>query len=116
VARQLFTGTPPFLLSYLRNDRRSRIKPLMRPRWASQGRAMKRVSATGGPPDLNLSAFKFSVADTANPLIIERIPFPKWILHPQDRQSIIEFDMSNHGVTRFCASCSNKQSGPRMIV
>jgi hypothetical protein len=59
---------------------------------------MKRVSAAGGPPDLDLPALEFSLADTANPLMIERIPFPRWIPRPQHRQSIIELNMNNHGV------------------
>jgi hypothetical protein len=70
VARRLFTGTPPLLLSYLRNHWRSRVKPLMRPRLASQRRTMKR-EFPADPPNLNLPALEFSLANTANPVIIE---------------------------------------------
>jgi hypothetical protein len=43
-----------------------------------------------------LSAFEFSLANTANALIIERIPAPELILGAQDRQSLFGFEMNIH--------------------
>jgi hypothetical protein len=43
-----------------------------------------------------LPAFKFSPAKIANPLVIERIPAPERIACTQDREPIIELDMSDH--------------------
>jgi hypothetical protein len=40
---------------------------------------MHRISAASETPDLDLPAFEFSLATTANPLIVERIPFPESI-------------------------------------
>jgi hypothetical protein len=62
---------------------------------------MQRVSTTGKTADVDLSPFEFSFANTANPLIIERVPSPRSITSAQDRQAIIEFDMINHGVRRI---------------
>lgn len=47
-------------------------------------------------PNLNLPAFEFPLANTANPLIIERIPFPESIARTQNRQSIVECDIGSH--------------------
>jgi len=46
--------------------------------------------------DLNLSAFEFSLTNTANALIIERTPAPELILGAQDRQSLFGFEMNIH--------------------
>jgi hypothetical protein len=54
------------------------------------------VSPARETADLYLSAFKFPLANTANTLIIERIPSPESISRTQDGQSIVEFDMSGH--------------------
>jgi hypothetical protein len=54
------------------------------------------IFARGETPDLNLPAFEFSLANTAHPLIIERIPFSESISCTQERQSIVEFDVSDH--------------------
>jgi len=37
------------------------------------------MSAASETPNLDLSAFEFSLADTTNPLIVERIPSPEVI-------------------------------------
>jgi len=42
------------------------------------------MSAASETPDLDLSAFEFSLANTANPLIVERIPSPESISRTQD--------------------------------
>jgi hypothetical protein len=41
-----------------------------------------------------------AVANSANPLIVERIPFSESISLTQDRQSIVEFDMRIHYVKK----------------
>jgi hypothetical protein len=76
---------------------------------------VQRVSATRGTPDLNLSAFEFSLTNAANPLIIERIPFSQSVSRTQDRQSIVKFDVSNHSVNSTRSLRRNKQSGRWMI-
>jgi hypothetical protein len=40
---------------------------------------MQCISAVGETPDLDLPAFEFSLANTANPPIVERIPSPESI-------------------------------------
>ena len=45
---------------------------------------MQCMFAASETPDLDLPAFEFSLADPANPLIIERIPFPESISRTQD--------------------------------
>jgi hypothetical protein len=54
------------------------------------------IFTRGETPDLYLPAFEFSLADTAQALIIERFPFSESVSHTQDRQSIVEFDVSYH--------------------
>jgi hypothetical protein len=41
------------------------------------------ISAASETPDLDLSAFEFSLADTTNPLIVDRIPAPEVIFRAQ---------------------------------
>jgi hypothetical protein len=57
---------------------------------------MQCISAAIETPDLDLPAFEFSLANTTNPLIVERIPFPESISRAQYRQPIVACDMSNH--------------------
>jgi hypothetical protein len=91
-----FISTPPVSFGCLGNDQRSWIKPLMRSRRATKCGTVQFTSSTGETLDLNLSAFKFSLANTANPLVIDRVPSPETIARTQNRQSIIKFDVSNH--------------------
>jgi hypothetical protein len=74
------------------------------------------MSAARGTPDLDLPPFELSLANSANPLIVERIPFSESISLTQDRESIVEFDMRSHHAKTLCASHRNRQSGRRMIV
>jgi hypothetical protein len=66
-------------------------------------------------PDLDLPAFEFSLANTANPLIVERIPFSESISRAQYRQPIVECDVRNHNRKAPRSLHRNKQSGRRMI-
>jgi hypothetical protein len=68
----------------------------MRLRRASKRRTIQFIYAAGERPDLDLPGFELSLANTANPPIIERIPFPESISGTQDRQSIVEFNISSH--------------------
>jgi hypothetical protein len=77
------------------------LTPLMRSRGTSQRRTMQCVSAAGKTPNLNLPAFEFSFANAANSLLVQRVPSPESITGAQNRQPVIEFDMSNHGVRRI---------------
>jgi hypothetical protein len=65
--------------------------------------------------DLNLPAFKFSPANPAEPVIVERIPIRESIARAQDRQSIVEFDIRCHSAKALCALHRNKQSGRWMV-
>jgi hypothetical protein len=46
--------------------------------------------------DLHLAAVKFSFADNAKTLVVERAPGSKSIFGAQDREAIIEFEMRDH--------------------
>jgi hypothetical protein len=85
---------PTVRLSHFGNDRR--IKPLIRLCRTSQGWTVHFISAARETPDLDLPALELPLANTANPLIVERIPFSESISLTQDRQSIVEFDMRSH--------------------
>jgi hypothetical protein len=76
---------------------------------------MHRISAASETPNLDLSAFEFSLADTANPLIVERIPSPESISRAQYRQPIVECDVRDHNRKAPCSLHRNKQSGRWMI-
>jgi hypothetical protein len=74
------------------------------------------MSAPSKKADLDLPPFELSLANAANTLIIERIPFSESISCTQDRQSIVKFDMRSHHKKTLCASRRNRQSGRWMIV
>lgn len=71
----------------------------MRFRRAPKRRAVQFISATRETPDLDLSALELSLTNTANPLIVERMPFPESISHTQDGKSIVERDIGSHSAT-----------------
>jgi hypothetical protein len=77
---------------------------------------MQCISAATETPDLDLPAFEFLLADTANPLIVERFPSTESISRAQYRQPIVESDVRNHNRKAPCLLHRNKQSGRRMIV
>jgi len=61
-------------------------------------------------------ALEFSLANVANPLIVERIPFAESISLTQDRQSIAQFEVGSHNAKALCAVDPKKQSGRWMVV
>jgi hypothetical protein len=77
---------------------------------------MEFISVAGETSDINLPAFEFPLANTTNPLIVERIPSPEVISRAQDRQPIVECDMSNHNRKTLCSLRQNRQSGRWMII
>jgi hypothetical protein len=77
---------------------------------------MQCISTASETPDLDLPAFEFSLADTTNPLIVERIPSPESIFRAQYRQPIVECDVRDHNRKAPCSLHRNKQSGRWMIV
>jgi hypothetical protein len=46
--------------------------------------------------NVHLAALKFSLAKNADSLVVERIPAPERIAYAQDREPIIEINMSDH--------------------
>jgi len=76
---------------------------------------MQCIFAAIETPDLDLPAFEFSLANTANPLIVERIPSSESISRAQYRQPIVECDVRDHNRKAPSSLHRNKQSGRRMI-
>jgi hypothetical protein len=89
---------------------------LVRSRSASKSWTIQFIFAAGKTPELDLPAFEFSLADTANPLIVERIPSPESIYRAQYREPIVECDVRDHNKKTPCSLHGNKQSGRWMIV
>ena len=73
----------------------------MRPRVAAVSRTAQLIFAIAQPADFHLAADKFSLADNAKTLVVERSPVSESILSTQDREPIIEFEMGDH-----CAASS----------
>jgi len=61
--------------------------------------------------DFYLTAVKFSFADNANTLVIERLPVSESILNTQDRQTIIEFEMRYHNAKSSLLIASKRTIG-----
>jgi hypothetical protein len=74
---------------------------------------MQCISAAIETPDLDLPAFEFSLANTTNPLIVERIPFPESISCAQYRQPIVECDVRDHNRKHLahCTETNNRDAG-----
>jgi len=72
---------------------------------------MQCISAATETPDLDLPAFEFSLANSTNPPIVERIPIPESISRAQYRQPIVERDVRDHNRKTSCSLHQNKQSG-----
>jgi hypothetical protein len=71
---------------------------------------MHRISAASDTPDFDLPAFEFSLADTANPLIVERIPSPESI---SCAQYLVECDVRDHNKKHLahCTETNNRDAG-----
>ena len=68
----------------------------MRPRIAAIRRTVQFIFVSAQAADFHLAAGKFSFADNAKTLFIERSPFSEAIFGTQHREPIIEFKMCNH--------------------
>src|SRR3954451_25439723 len=101
--------TPPSF-NRVRSNVRCRITPLMRCRHTSQRWAAQLEFSSGQTADVHLAALEFSSAKDADSLVVERIPTPERISCAQDRQPIIEIEMSNHMQRAVCLSHRNRQS------
>ncbi|PYI59943.1 MAG: hypothetical protein DMC59_04535 [Verrucomicrobia bacterium] len=77
---------------------------------------MQLILAIARAADFYLTAVKFSFADNAKTLVVERGPGSKSIFGAQDREAIVEFEMRVHNAKAFWPSHRNAQSGRWMIV
>jgi hypothetical protein len=73
------------------------------------------ILAIARASDFHLAAVKFSFADNAKTLVVERTPGSKSIFSAQDREAIVEFQMGGHNAKAVCSLHRNAQSGRRMI-
>jgi hypothetical protein len=69
----------------------------------------------GKAPDFDVTSVEPSLAKNTEALIIERIPAPELVLGTQNRESIVEFEMSDHVQRAVCSLHRSAQSGQRMI-
>jgi hypothetical protein len=63
-----------------------------------------------------LPALKFSPAKNADSLVIEGIPAPEGIAYTQNREPVIEINMSDHMQRAVCPSHQDTQSERGLIV
>jgi len=77
---------------------------------------MQFIFAIPQAANFHLAAVKFSFADNAKTLVVERPPGSNSIFSAQDREAIIEFEMCDHKIQRaVCSLHRNAQSGRWMI-
>ena len=88
----------------------------MWPRTAAFGRAVQFMFTIAHASDFDLTPVKFSLADNAKTLVIERSPVSKSIFSTQHREPIVEFEMGNHSAKAVCSLHRQAQSGRWMIV
>jgi hypothetical protein len=88
----------------------------MWPRIAVFGRTVQFIFTIAQAVDFHLTSAKFSLADNAKTLVIERSPVPKLIFSTQHREPIVEFEMDSHSAKEVCSSHRRAQSGRWMIV
>jgi hypothetical protein len=72
---------------------------------------MQFILAIAQSMDFYLTAVEFSFADNANTLVIQRVPFPESIFGAQDREAIIEFEMSVHNAKSSLLIASKRTIG-----
>ena len=68
----------------------------MWPRIAAFGWTVQFIFTITRTPDFYLASVKFSLADYAKTLVIERSPVSKSIFGMQHREPIVELEMGNH--------------------
>jgi hypothetical protein len=72
------------------------VTPLLRRGQATQRGTTQLEFSSWQTANVHLSTLKVSPAKNAEPLVIERIPAPGRIAYAQDREPIIEINMSDH--------------------
>ena len=80
------------------------------------GRSVQFIFTIGKTPDFDLTSVELSLAKDAEALIIKRIPAPELVLGTQNRESIVEFEMSDHVQRAVCSLHRSAQSGRWLIV
>jgi hypothetical protein len=95
----------------MRDERRRLVDPQMRPRIAAFGWTAQFVFAIAQAADFQLAAVKFSFADKANALVVERGPVSKSIFGAQDREAIVEFKMCDHNAKSSLLIASKRTIG-----
>jgi hypothetical protein len=83
----------------------------MRPRVAALRRTAQFKFATAQAMDFHLAPGKFSFADNAETLVIERSPFSEPIFGTQHREPIINFKMRNHNAKSSLLFASKRTIG-----
>jgi hypothetical protein len=84
----------------------------MWPRIAAFGWTVQFIFTVAQAADFHLTAVKFSLADYAKSLVIERSPVSKSIFNTQHREAIIEFKMGNHSAKDSLLIASASTIGP----
>ena len=108
----LFTGdTPPVRFNYMRDQRRCWIDPQVRPRIAAFGQTAQFISAIAQAADFHLAAVKFSLAENAKPLVVERGPVSKSIFSTQNLEPVVEFEMGDHNAKSSLLIASKRTIG-----
>jgi hypothetical protein len=80
----------------IRRNGPPRVTPLLRRGQATQRGTTQLEFSPSQTTNVHLSTLKFSAAKNAEPLIVERIPAPGRIAYAQDREPIIEINISDH--------------------
>ena len=74
---------------------------------------MQFIFAIAQAADFHLATVKFSFADDANTLVVERTPGSKSIFDAQDREALVEFEMCDHTAEQsaHCFDTHNRGAG-----
>ena len=75
----------------------------MRLRIAAFSWTVQLILAIARASDFHLAAVKFSFADNAKTLVVERAPGSKSIFGAQDREALMEFEMGGHNAKAVCS-------------
>src|SRR4030095_11842507 len=100
----------------IRSRRWRRITPLLRRGRTPQGGATHPEFSSGQTANVHLPSLEFSPAKNADPLVVERIPASERIAYAQDREPIIEINMSDHMQRGVCPLHRYPQSERGLIV
>jgi hypothetical protein len=100
----------------IRGNGRPRVTPLLGRGQATQRGTTQLEFSSWQTANVHLSTLEFSLAKNADPLVIERIPAPGRIAYAQDREPILEINMSDHMQRAVCSSHQATQSERRLIV